>query len=69
MSSLRTPLVAASVLVGLAAARSVPANVQSFYDAVVAQSKCSNVLASGFYSSDGDSGGETPRQLFKPCES
>ncbi|KAH7171341.1 family 75 glycoside hydrolase [Dactylonectria macrodidyma] len=56
MSSLRTPLVAASVLVSLAAARSVPANVQSFYDAVVAQAKCNNVLASGFYSSDGDSG-------------
>lgn len=57
MSSIRTPLVAASVLLGLASARSVPTNVKNFYDAVVAQGKCSNVLADGFYSEDGDSGG------------
>ncbi|KAL6412146.1 glycoside hydrolase family 75 [Ilyonectria robusta] len=56
MASIRTPLVAASVLLGLASARSVPTNVKSFYDAVVAQGKCNNVLAGGFYSEDGDSG-------------
>ncbi|KPM38292.1 hypothetical protein AK830_g8260 [Neonectria ditissima] len=55
MPSLRTSLLA-SVLLGLAAARSVPANVASFRDAVVKQAKCNKVLASGFHSTDGDSG-------------
>ncbi|KAK7403783.1 hypothetical protein QQX98_010425 [Neonectria punicea] len=55
MPSLRTSLLA-SVLLGLATARSVPANVKTFHDSVVKQAKCNNVLAGGFYSSDGDSG-------------
>lgn len=55
MSSLRTPLVA-SLLVALVGARDVPANVRDFYDSVVGQGECSNVLADGFYSTDNDGG-------------
>ncbi|KAF7552215.1 hypothetical protein G7Z17_g4449 [Cylindrodendrum hubeiense] len=55
MPSLRNPLLA-SLLIGLVSGRTVPTNVKNFYDAVVAQGKCNDALASGFHSIDGDSG-------------
>ncbi|KAM0250697.1 hypothetical protein ACHAQJ_008531 [Trichoderma viride] len=43
-------------LASVAAARSVPANVQDLYNAIVAQGSCNDQLASGFYSEDNDGG-------------
>ncbi|KAL7948707.1 fungal chitosanase of glycosyl hydrolase group 75 domain-containing protein [Trichoderma barbatum] len=54
MASLKTAVLAS--LAGAAAARSVPANVQSLYNSIVAQGSCRSPLATGFYSSDGDNG-------------
>lgn len=36
----------------------IPSNVQDFYKFVRGRDQCKNVLASGFHSSDGDSGGK-----------
>ncbi|KAF4975923.1 hypothetical protein FZEAL_7340 [Fusarium zealandicum] len=58
MSSLRNTLLT-SLLVALASGRQVPSNVKSFYDSVVRQGSCKNVLADGFHSSDGDSASYT----------
>ncbi|KAM5354297.1 hypothetical protein ACJ41O_000947 [Fusarium nematophilum] len=55
--SLRTTLLTS--LVALASAREVPSNVKAFYDSITKQGSCKKVLASGFYSSDGDSGSYT----------
>ncbi|KAK0766384.1 hypothetical protein N5P37_000107 [Trichoderma harzianum] len=54
MASFKTAILAS--LAGAAAARSVPANVQSLYNSIVAQGSCRSPLATGFYSSDGDGG-------------
>ncbi|KAF3070000.1 Endo-chitosanase [Trichoderma lentiforme] len=54
MASFKTAVLAS--LAGAAAARSVPANVQSLYNSIVAQGSCRSPLATGFYSSDGDGG-------------
>lgn len=59
MPSLQNQLLAtAALFLGLAASRDIPGNVKNFYDAIVTQGQCNNVLASRFHSSDGDSGGE-----------
>ncbi|CAM1510864.1 Fc.00g083770.m01.CDS01 [Cosmosporella sp. VM-42] len=55
MPSLRNTILAASAL-GLASARDVPTNVKNFYSSVKAQGKCNSALATGFHSTDGDSG-------------
>ncbi|UKZ57420.1 hypothetical protein TrVGV298_011275 [Trichoderma virens] len=54
MASFKTAVLAS--LAGTAAARSVPANVQSLYNSIVSQGSCRSPLATGFYSSDGDGG-------------
>ncbi|UKZ83134.1 hypothetical protein TrVFT333_010937 [Trichoderma virens FT-333] len=54
MASFKTAVLAS--LAGAAAARSVPANVQSLYNSIVSQGSCRSPLATGFYSSDGDGG-------------
>lgn len=46
----------AFLLLGLVSGRDIPTNVKNFYDAVVAQGKCNDVLAGGFHSAEGDSG-------------
>ncbi|KAI5456792.1 family 75 glycoside hydrolase [Mariannaea sp. PMI_226] len=57
MPILRTSLVvAATTLLGLTNARDVPTNVKNFYSNIVSKGSCSNKLATGFYSTDGDSG-------------
>lgn len=59
-----------SLLVGLAAvaaARDVPANVKSFYDAVRANGQCSNPLKSGFHSISGDNGCKCFPFLLEPA--
>lgn len=38
-------------------ARDIPDNVKTFVDKIRKQGQCDNVLAGGFHSSDGDSGG------------
>lgn len=50
------PLLAASVLLGVATARDIPTNVETFYKSIVKQGECNNVLVEGFHSSDNDSG-------------
>lgn len=57
MASFKTAVLAS--LAGAAAARSVPANVQSLYNSIVAQGSCKSPLATGFYSSDGDGGSKS----------
>jgi hypothetical protein len=37
-----------------ATARDVPDNIEQFYKNITSQNKCSDILASGFYSKDGD---------------
>ncbi|KAF7560638.1 hypothetical protein G7046_g3518 [Stylonectria norvegica] len=54
MASLRATLLAS--LIALASARDVPANVKTFYNSIVAQKQCNNILATGFHSTDGDAG-------------
>lgn len=56
MPSLRRTLLA-SLLAGAASARNVPSNVRDFYNAV-SQQQCNDVLAEGFHSVPGDSGGK-----------
>lgn len=55
MAPLQSSL-AVSLLVALASARDVPTNVRDFYNSIVSQGQCNNVLADGFYSSDNDGG-------------
>jgi hypothetical protein len=40
-----------------ALARDIPDNLQKLVDDIRTQGKCNDVLADGFHSSDGDSGG------------
>lgn len=55
MPSLKTPLVAATLLLAaLANARDVPTNVKNFKASIVSQAKCNKPLATGFYSKDED---------------
>lgn len=58
MLSFRSSLVS-TLLLAAASARDVPSNVRDFYNSVVGQGKCNNILADGFYSIDGDSGGRS----------
>ncbi|KAJ4243935.1 hypothetical protein NW757_010867 [Fusarium falciforme] len=55
MPSLRNTLLA-SLLAASVSGRDVPANVKSFKDSIIKQGSCKSTLATGFYSSDGDSG-------------
>ncbi|KAK7221318.1 hypothetical protein V2G26_009321 [Clonostachys chloroleuca] len=51
------PQLAAVALLAAAApatARDVPDNIEQFYKNITSQNKCSDILASGFYSKDGD---------------
>jgi hypothetical protein len=48
-----------ATLASAAAARSVPANLQSLYNAIIAQGSCNDQLASGFYSEDNDGGSKS----------
>ncbi|KAK1690041.1 fungal chitosanase [Colletotrichum godetiae] len=45
------------LLAAQASTRDIPSNVKDFYDFVRGRNKCHHVLASGFHSSEGDSGG------------
>lgn len=57
MHNLWNPVVLSGLLVAQAVARDVPANVQSLFDSITSQGSCSNELATGFYSREGDSKG------------
>ncbi|KAL1866294.1 hypothetical protein VTK73DRAFT_4824 [Phialemonium thermophilum] len=56
MPSLTLSALILSALAASSAARDVPSNVRNFYNTIVGQGQCSNVLATGFHSIEGDSG-------------
>lgn len=56
-------LTLSSLVIALGQAVSIPSNVQRFYDGIVAQGSCNNRLQTGFYSTDGGSGGESLLRL------
>lgn len=69
MRGLLDPLLLLAALSSTAAlARDVPENLQKLLDDIRAQGKCDNVLADGFHSSDGDSGGKCARRTRTPRE-
>lgn len=55
---LRTVLPTWTLLVLASSAVNIPANLQTFYNSVVAQGQCNNKLASGLYSWNGGPPGE-----------
>jgi len=62
----RRALLVAALLSSSVVARDIPENVKTFYDKIRKQGQCDNVLAGGFHSSDGDSGGTIPRPPSPP---
>jgi hypothetical protein len=58
----QTAPLAVPFLAAMASAIAIPANVQDFYNSIVAQGKCNDPIASGFYSIEGDAGSEFPSQ-------
>ncbi|RSL92765.1 hypothetical protein BHE90_005132 [Fusarium euwallaceae] len=56
MPSLRNTLLASFLAASSVSGRDVPANVKTFKDSIIKQGSCKSTLATGFYSSDGDSG-------------
>ena len=51
----------AAVLATAALALEIPPNIHNFYNEVIARHDCSNQLASGFYNSKFEQGGEWAR--------
>jgi hypothetical protein len=54
------------LLVAGASARDIPSNVQDLYNSITAQGKCNDIAATGFYSNEGDSGGNFDSPLPPP---
>jgi hypothetical protein len=66
MPALKTPLLAASLLLAaLANARDVPTNVKNFKTSILAQAKCNKPLATGFYSSDSEGASKSKQYNIK----
>lgn len=52
-----------SLIIASGMTASISSDVKSFYDGIVAQGSCKDQLQTGFYSTDGGSGGESPLRL------